>query len=143
MRDAFGIGSGFRSAEVRIRDDWQQFLIPELQTSDLYSFKGATKMPAHVGAIGIGEFALAGIPAELFTEPGRRIRERSTFAVTSAMSLSNGLVGYVAERDAFFPGSYIYGVHPYLSAIAEPGSDSVLVDAALSALDDAWAQANA
>ena len=58
------------------------------------------------------------------------------------MSLSNSLVGYVAERDAVFPDSYIYGVHPDLPAIAEPGSDSVLVDGALSSLADAWAQAN-
>ena len=53
------------------------------------------------------------------------------------MALTNGDVLYVAEEDAFFPGSSIYGVHPHMAAMAVPGSDAVLSDAAIRALRQA------
>ncbi|MCY3800257.1 MAG: hypothetical protein OXG46_01635, partial [Chloroflexi bacterium] len=83
----------------------------------------------------IGGYAMVGIPAELFATPGWRIRSHSPFEITAVMSLTNGLVGYVPEADAYFPGSYIYGVHPHLAAITVPGTDETLVAAAGRALD--------
>jgi hypothetical protein len=53
------------------------------------------------------------------------------------MSLTNGLLIYVAEQEAFFEGSLIYGVQPHIVAMAEPGSDRVLSAAGIRALQRA------
>lgn len=143
VHDVFSVGTGFQSVEVKIRDDWRSFVTPKIATSGLYQYADRKTMPAHVAALAIGEYALVGVPAELFTTPGRRIREHSPFVVTSAMSLTNGMVCYVAEAEAFFDASYIYGVHPDLPDMAEKGTDTVLVNAGLSALREAKAMATA
>jgi hypothetical protein len=92
-----------------------------------------------VAALAIGGYGMVGIPAEYFTTPARRIREHAPFPVTAVMGLTNGTVMYVAEGEAFFPGSMIYGVHPHRTAMAAPGSDRVLSEAGLRALRQARA----
>ena len=90
--------------------------------------------PAEVCSMTVGEYAMVGIPGEIFTTPGRRIREHSPYQYTSVMALTNGLIGYIPESDAFFEHSYIYGVHPNAADIAVKGTDEVLVKLGIKAL---------
>ena len=93
-----------------------------------------------VAALAVGDYAMVGIPAELFTTPARRIREHSPFDITSVMALTNGDVFYVAEKDAFFEGSQIYGIEDHWPEMAAPGADDVLVEAGLRAVREAKAE---
>ena len=97
----------------------------------------AGKVPAQVAAIAVGDYVMVGVPAEFFTTPARRIREHSPFALTSVMALTNGNVRYVAEKEAFFKGSQIYGTENHQPEMAVPGTDSILADAALQCVREA------
>ena len=66
----------------------------------------------------------------------------SPFPVTSVMALTNGNVFYVADREAFFDGSQIYGTECMMPEMAAPGTDRVLADAALRALRAAYRQSH-
>jgi len=141
VHDVFGLGVAGQSLEVAVREDWQP-LAAGASHPELQAWRAAGRAPAEVTALAVGDYALVGVPAELFTGPALRVRERSPFALTAVVSLTNGKLMYVADSEAFFEGSAIYGVEPDFPAMARPGTDRLLGDAALQALRRAFAAAH-
>ncbi len=56
---------------------------------------------AEVQALTMGDAAILGIPFELFSKPGRVIRDRSSFRTTLVLGYSNGYLGYLPPTDDF------------------------------------------
>ncbi len=134
VHDVFRIQTATDRTHVEIRGDWP----PDgarLESREFAAYAKDRIAPADVSVLAVGGYAIIGIPAEIFAIPGRRIREHSPFEITAVTALTNGLVGYVPEADAYFAGSYIYGVHPHLADITVAGTDATLVAAARKALD--------
>lgn len=61
---------------------------------------------AEVMAMRIGELVMVGLPGEVFTEFGRRVRAASPFPHTMVVGLANGCHGYVPIPSAFDGGGY-------------------------------------
>lgn len=61
---------------------------------------------AELMAILIGKSAIIGIPAEFFSDPGRRIKDASPWKPTFVIELANGCVGYIPTVEAFTGGGY-------------------------------------
>ena len=59
-----------------------------------------------ITAFRIGEAVIVTAPAELFVEFALDIKANSEFLFTMVSSLTNGMVGYVATRDALESGGY-------------------------------------
>lgn len=59
-----------------------------------------------LSAISIGDFALVGIPGELFVEIGRRIESESVFDATFVCCLTNGGDCYFPTASAYDEGGY-------------------------------------
>ena len=133
MHDVFALGVASERVEIAAREDWRArsdvSRHPELSES-----AATGRTVADVAAVAIGDYAMVGMPAELFTDPARRIREHAPFDQVSVIGLTNGKLMYVAESEAFFEESTIYGVEPDFPNMAQPGSDRILHDAALRAL---------
>ena len=116
-----------RLAGTAIYDRLMPGLLAELKA------EGAQR--AEVQAIVLDEYALIGIPAELFVELGLAIKERAYPVRALIAGLANGMVGYVPHREAFARGGYetTFGD---VSKLAPPAGD-MLVEAGLAALEAA------
>jgi hypothetical protein len=81
----------------------------------------------------VGDVAIVGVPAELFTSLGVEIKRRSPFADTFITELSNDWIGYLPDREAHRLGGYQVwtGLHSY----AEPGTGERMVDEAVKLLE--------
>jgi hypothetical protein len=86
----------------------------------------------------IGDVALAGVPAEYFTQLGLDIKNRSPFRYTYVAELANDWVGYLPDRTAHKLGGYQVwtGYHSY----AEPGTGERLQDAIVEMLRELKAE---
>lgn len=73
----------------------------------------------------IGDVALVGVPAELFTRLGQEIKRRSPFRYTYVAELANDWIGYIPDRRAFDLGGYQTwtGLHSF----ADPETGDQLV----------------
>jgi hypothetical protein len=80
----------------------------------------------------IGDVALVGVPAELFTQLGLDIKNRSPFRYTCVVELANDWIGYLPNWEGHKLGGYQVwtGYHSY----AEPGAGERLVDQAVAML---------
>ena len=79
------------------------------------------------------------MPAELFTQLGRDIKERSPFkGRTMIAELANDYVGYVGNADAYRLGGYQLwmGHHSW----TERGTGEQFVDAAVQLLNELYSQ---
>src|SRR5690606_15026234 len=66
-----------------------------------------TSVEVEIQVIRVGEFAVAGLPGELFVEFGREIKEKSPFPLTLINELCNGsATGYICTREAYQQGGY-------------------------------------
>jgi hypothetical protein len=85
-------------------------------------------------AMRIGDVALVGVPAELFTKLGLEIKRRSPFRHTVVAELSNDWIGYLPDREGHRLGGYQVwtGFHSY----AEPGTGERVVDEAVRLLKE-------
>ncbi len=85
-------------------------------------------------AMVIGDVAIVGVPAELFTKLGMDIKRRSPFQYTYVAELANDWIGYVGDRDAYKLGGYQLwmGLHSY----CEPGTGERIVDQAVAMLQE-------
>jgi neutral ceramidase len=83
-------------------------------------------------AIRIGDVAIVGVPAELFTQLGIDIKNRSPFRYTYVAELANDWIGYIPNREGYKLGGYQVwtGYHSY----AETGTGERLVDEAVEML---------
>jgi hypothetical protein len=83
-------------------------------------------------AMAIGDVAIVGVPAELFTKLGVDIKRRSPLKRTYVAELANDWIGYVGDREAYKLGGYQLwmGLHSY----CEPGTGERMVDQAVDML---------
>ena len=138
VRDLVPIGIGSERVQVSVRDDWPP-LVTRISHPAIRAAAETGRVPAEVCALAVGDLALVGVPAEYFTTAARSIREHAPFDLTAVMALTNGKLMYVADGEAFFAGSMIYGAYPQQPAMCAPGTDRVLAKAALRALRTAKA----
>ena len=80
----------------------------------------------------IGDVAIAGVPAEYFTQLGLDIKNRSPFRYTYVAELANDWIGYLPNLEGHKLGGYQVwtGYHSY----AEPGTGERLADEIVSML---------
>jgi len=83
--------------------------------------------------ISIGDFAMVGIPAELFCEFGLEIKKKSPVPNTFVAELANGWAGYIPTEEAFKHGGYetCFAMQSRLV----PNAGRLMTDAALRLLD--------
>jgi hypothetical protein len=68
---------------------------------------GGKPIPTEVQAITFGgELAIAGLPAEVFTELGMALKRASPFPRTVVSELANDMLDYIPNLRAFPEGSY-------------------------------------
>jgi neutral ceramidase len=91
-----------------------------------------------LSAVRIGDVAIVGVPAELFTQLGLDIKRRSPFRHTVIAELANDYVGYVGNADAYRLGGYQLwmGQHSW----TERGTGEQFVDAAVEMLQELHAR---
>src|SRR5262249_30819805 len=82
----------------------------------------------------IGDIAIVGVPAELFTQLGVDIKNRSPFRYTYVAELANDWIGYIPNREGHKLGAYQCwtGFHSY----AEPRTGERIRDEAVSLLKE-------
>jgi hypothetical protein len=86
-------------------------------------YEGQTELKTWLQALRIGDIRLVGLPGEILTEIGMRIKEGTTAEHCLVMSLCNDSVGYVPVRDEYARGGY-----EVQSTLFAPGADDVLVE---------------
>lgn len=91
-----------------------------------------------LSAVRIGDVAIVGVPAELFTQLGLDIKRRSPFRHTVIAELANDYVGYVGNADAYRLGGYQLwmGRHSW----SERGTGERFVDVAVELLQELHAR---
>ena len=133
MHDLYDVNVASTRAQVTVREQWRER--ERESASEYYRTRAKDGMiAAEVSALAVGDYAMVGIPAELFTTSARQIREHSPYPITSVMSLTNGNLHYVAESDAFFEGSIIYGAENRVSEMTERGTGEILAKAGIEVL---------
>jgi len=87
-----------------------------------------------VQTMAIGDVAIVGVSAELFTKLGIDIKQRSPFKNTLVAELANDWIGYLPDREAHRLGGYQVwtGLHSY----AEPGTGERMVDQVVKMLNE-------
>jgi hypothetical protein len=82
----------------------------------------------------IGDVAIVGVPAELFTKLGIEIKRRSPFKNTVVVELANDWIGYLPDREAHDLGGYQTwtGFHSY----AAPGTGEEAVEQCVAMLHE-------
>jgi len=103
---------------------------------DLEAGKADFTIPVETQAIAIGDYAIVGLPGEIFVNIGLKVAEESPFKVTIPVSHANGAIGYVPTADQVPLGGYeveMARASRYGIFIA-PESDRVMIEGALEAL---------
>ena len=93
---------------------------------------GLSQIPVEVSVISWGNWAMVGLPGEVFVEHGLRIKEQSPFGHTLVAELCNDSIGYVPTQAAYDQGGY----EPNNSRV-QPGSGEKMVEVALELLQRA------
>jgi hypothetical protein len=101
------------------------------QRAEIAPHQGETRTTS-IQTLAIGDVAIVGVPAELFTVLGVEIKRQSPFRHTVIAELSNDWVGYVPDSRGHELGGYQTwtGHHSY----CEPGTGERMVATALSQL---------
>ncbi len=86
----------------------------------------------------ISDVAWAGLPGEIFTEPGQAIKLASPFRHTIVVGLANASPGYIPHRKAYAEGAY-----EVVSARCAEGSGELLAGKAVELLLKLHAAADA
>ncbi len=120
FRDGQQTGNERHAEELLRMWEWQQG--PDAQLVE----------QLEIQAVALGETAIVGLPVELFTEFGRRIKAASPFAQTFIATLANGWHGYVPTAEAFSRGGY-EPRFAYPSRLAEEAGD-IITAAAIALL---------
>jgi neutral ceramidase len=87
---------------------------------------------AEIQVIALGDqCAIVSLPGEIFTELGMYIKSRSPYPFTMVVELTNGSLGYIPDRKAYFEGNY----EP-VSSRCGAGSGEILVENAVKMLNE-------
>jgi len=86
----------------------------------------------------LGDIALVGVPGELFTKLGIKIKRLSPFRYTYIIELANDWIGYIPDWEAYDLGGYQVwtGFHSYM----ERGTGEAIVEKAVETLSDLYPQ---
>lgn len=84
---------------------------------------------AEVQALRLGDFALVGLPGEVFVEYALALDTSAPFAQTATMGYANGCVGYVPTAAAFAEGGYevTHAIRFYGDTMLTPACEDLLV----------------
>ena len=88
-----------------------------------------------IHTIRLGDWAIVGLPSEIFTDIGRRIKTASPFENTLIFELSNGTHGYIATQIVHESTAYESKVSKYNAYTAKDSGDRI-VEAALRQLEE-------
>jgi neutral ceramidase len=86
-------------------------------------------LPMEIQVVALDELAYVGLPGEVFSHIGRRIKEASPFANTFISSVTNGSHGYFPTKTAFQEGGYEAKNNPFTEEL-----EDILVNNALELL---------
>ena len=81
---------------------------------------GTHRVRLVVQVMRIGEFALFGMPGEIYTCFAKQLKARARSRYVASANLANGNVGYIPPEDRFLPG--IYPARLCSSSKMEPGA---------------------
>ena len=106
-------------------------LVNSYKVLEVYDRNGKP-VDAEIQVFALGDqCAIVSLPGEIFTELGMYIKSRSPYPCTIIVELTNGSIGYVPDRKAYIEWNY----EPVSSRCA-PGSGEILVDKALTLLNE-------
>ncbi len=91
---------------------------------------------AEVQALRLGDLAVAGLPAEVFTEWGLRLKRESVAPHTFVSELTNGWVGYLLNPGGFAEGGYEAAPGTWTQTNEEGGA--LLTETALDLIRTLW-----
>jgi hypothetical protein len=103
-------------------------------TTEDYSKLGNT-YDIEIHTIRIGEWAMVGLPGEIYTDIGRAIKTDSPFEMTSVISLANGTHGYITPDRYLDTSCYPARVSKY-NAYSGMGTADILINNSLKQLQD-------
>ena len=83
-----------------------------------------------LGGVSIGDIALLGVPAELFTETASRIQDASPFRETVVICLAGAHMGYIPTEKAFPEGAY-----EVASCLFKPEAERLVFEGSLRLLN--------
>ena len=86
----------------------------------------------------MGPWTVVGLPSEIFTDIGRRIKRASPFEHTVVVELANGTHGYIATRTLHNSTAYEAKVSKYNACTAADSADRI-VEAAVAQLRELYA----
>lgn len=86
----------------------------------------------------LGPWAIVGLPSEIFTDIGRRIKRASPFDHTVIFELANGTHGYISTRTLHNSTAYEAKVSKYNACTAADSADRI-VEAAIAQLRELYA----
>ena len=102
--------------------------IPELMEE--IEQRGVHRAEIHV--LGVGDWAICGVPGELFCELGLQIKQNAHPAHALVATCANGRVGYLPTREAFLRGGYETTFGP--SSMLAPEAGERIVETATELL---------
>ncbi len=105
----------------------------EYTTEDYSTLKDTYEIEVHT--IQIGEWAMVGLPGEIYTDIGRAIKKDSPFKLTSVISLANGTHGYITPDRYLDTSCYPARVSKY-NAYSGLGTADILINSSLKQLQD-------
>ena len=87
--------------------------------------------PAEIIVFRIGSLGLVGLPAEVFVEIAREIRQKSPIQPTLVIGVTGGYMGYMPHARGYEEGGYEAG---YRSARYQPSTPALWIRTALDLL---------
>ncbi len=93
------------------------------------------EVPFEIHTIRLGDWAIVGLPSEIFTYIGRKIKEGSPFPNTVIFELANGTHGYIATKVVHESTAYESKVSKYNAYTASDSADRI-IEATLNQLKE-------
>ena len=128
--------------DLPVRPDWlrllqaeqaqlaQEFAAVQVQNPVLSPILAEGVIHTEVQAIRVNDLALVGLPGEVMTSTGRKIK--SAYSEAAVVELANDCVGYILTPEAAAEGGYETGLHLWTRVTAE--AEAALLEAAQQAL---------
>ena len=95
----------------------------------------SSEIPFEIHTIRLGDWAIVGLPSEIFTDVGRRIKEGSPFKNTVIFELVGGTHGYISTKIIQESTAYEAKISKYNACTAKDSGDRI-VEAALRQLEE-------
>jgi hypothetical protein len=93
------------------------------------------EIPFEIHTVLLGDWAIVGLPSEIFTEIGYRIKTASPFENTLIFELANGTHGYISTKVIQESTAYEAKVSKYNACTAKDSADRI-VEATLRQLEE-------